>query len=312
MTDKEHRRARSGSDGEKTAKKKKSAAKRRSRPVWPAILLALLLIAAGAYFIFLAPEGGSEELSAAPHAPVPTPTRTETAAEPTPEPPPEPTPEPAAEPTPEPAPEPTPDMSPLPPEFFDDAVFVGDSITNELKVYTYTHDELGAPQFITQDSCSVRNLAEYGTLISYKGKKTSLPDAIADCGAKRVFIMLGINDIGVISIDRAMEDWGKFVGMIREKSPDIEIYIQSCTPMYGTSQNGKMTNARIDEYNARLKDFAAENGCCYVEIGAYFKDENGNLISSLTQDYYVHFKQTGCKIWAEALIDPANYTDLKR
>ena len=68
----------------------------------------------------------------------------------------------------------------------------------------------------------------------------------------------------------------------------------------------------IDEYNARLRDFAAENGCCFVDIAPVFKDENGDLIAALTEDYYVHFNADGCTLWAEALRDPANYSDLRR
>lgn len=189
---------------------------------------------------------------------------------------------------------------------------MGDSITNLLQVYTYSHDELGEPLFLTQASYSVRNMVNYNAPLPYGGKQKQLPDALADSGVSRVFIMLGINDIGVVGVDRSIENWDVFIDRIREKCPDIDIYIQSCTPMYGSSQGKELNNGLIDEYNERLRALAEEKGCCFVEVGKYFKDENGDLIPTLTKDYYVHFTMDGCDLWVAALLDPANYSDLKR
>ena len=225
---------------------------------------------------------------------------------------PAPTQEPTPEPTPDPTPEPTPDMSPLGAEFFNDAVFLGDSTSKKLEVYTYRCDDLGEPLFITQSSYSVRNAVNSKGVIYFGGKNIPLGRAIADTGAKRLFILLGINDLGVVGVDRSMENWALFLPLLREDNPDIDIYIQSCPPMFGSSQTPTLNNGMIDEYNARLRDFAAENGCCFVDIAPVFKDENGDLIAALTEDYYVHFNADGCTLWAEALRDPANYSDLRR
>ena len=95
--------------------------------------------------------------------PTPAPTLEPTSAptpEPTPAPTSAPTPEPTSEPTPaptlEPTPEPTPDMSPLPPEFFDDAVFIGDSVSGTLQYYAFNSGEMGDALILAKTSYSVR------------------------------------------------------------------------------------------------------------------------------------------------------------
>lgn len=224
----------------------------------------------------------------------------------------EPTPEPSPEPTAMPTPEPTPDMSPLGAEFFNDAVFLGDSTSHKLEVYTYGHDDIGEPDFITQSSYSVRNAVYNKGKIYFGGKTVPLGDLIEKTGATRMFILLGMNDLGILGVDRTMENWEIFYGMLREMNPTIDIYIQSLTPMYGAAQSPTLNNAMIDEYNERLRAFAEEKGCCFVEIAQVFKDEDGNLLDALTEDRYVHFNTEGCVLWAEALRDPANYSMLKR
>ena len=285
----------------------------RKRSLTKLILLPVLLALAAA-LVLLALSRREKSAEAA----MPAPTQSESASAPTatpaptPELAPEPTAEPTPEPTPDPTPEPTPDMSPLGAEFFNDAVFLGDSTSHKLEVYTYGHDDIGEPDFITQSSYSVRNAVYNKGKIYFSGKTVPLGDLIEKTGATRLFILLGMNDLGILGVDRTMENWEIFYDMLREMNPTIDIYIQSLTPMYGAAQSPTLNNAMIDEYNERLRAFAEEKGCCFVEIAQVFKDEDGNLIDALTEDHYVHFNTEGCVLWAQALRDPANYSMLKR
>ena len=50
----------------------------------------------------------------------------------------------------------------------------------------------------------------------------------------------------------------------------------------------------------------------YVEIGAHFKDANGNLDAQYCRDSYVHLRIDAGPIWADLLKDPANYSQPPR
>ena len=135
--------------------------------------------------------------------------------------------------------------------------------------------------------------------ISYQGNKTRPEDAIAAIGAKRVFIMLGLNDIGLLGIDQTITNWGKLIKNIRAKCPDIEIYIQSGTPLY--KGKGSLTNANMDKYNVKLEQFCKDNGCFFVNVAEALKDSEGKLQKAYCSDEYCHLTNAGIEAWIKYL-----------
>ena len=188
--------------------------------------------------------------------------------------------------------------------FFNDAAFIGDSVTLALRNHCMTSGALGNATFLCVGSYSVNNAVTSGLMLTYQGQQMTPQDALAACGAKKVFIMLGMNDIALFgdkSIDKAMENWTTMLGRIKEKCPDIQIYIQSATPIYTEGQKGNLNNARMDQYNARLKAYAQENGYFYIDIASHMKDSTGGLAAQYCSDKYVHLTLEGCKLWIEIL-----------
>lgn len=284
-----------------------------------AVVLALLILAGGyALSSFASPypydDPWDKAPDTAPATPGPIPVVTP-APEPTPEPAPEPTAEPAPEPTeeaaePEPTPEPTPEVTAEPmlePSYFDDAAFLGDSISGVLEYYGLNHDGLGKPTFLVTVDYSVQAAVDGSMLVRYHGRDYKPEGALAAAGVNKVFIMLGaMGDIANFGIDKTMDNWAKLVDNIREKNPEIRIFIQSCTPLAGDTP--RLTNQMVDDYNARLKDFAAENDCTFVEIGEHFKDARGQLPFEHCRDGFAHLRIDSASVWVEQLKDPANYS----
>ena len=110
-----------------------------------------------------------------------------------------------------------------------------------------------------------------------------------------------LNDIALYSMDECMANWAKLVANIRQVNPDMDIYIQSGTPIYYKGETGDLTNARMDEYNGLLKTFAENNGCVYVELAAKLKDSNNGLAKAYCSDDFVHFTDPGCALWISIL-----------
>ena len=184
--------------------------------------------------------------------------------------------------------------------FFDDAVFVGDSIS--LKLSYDTSGRLGNAQFLVQGSYGVGN-AIYDVLpTSYRGNTyTNLEDAIAATGAKKLFIMMGMNDIGLYGIDGTIENWKTLLSLIRGVCPDMEIYIQSMTPVWTGGEKGGLTNPNINEYNNKLRAFAAENGCGFIDVAPFMRDATGGLATAYCSDNYVHLSDAGVDMWIKVL-----------
>ena len=133
--------------------------------------------------------------------------------------------------TPEPAPIPTPepeeDMSPLPESWFDDAVFFGDSVSVVLGKHAEKTGELGKALFLCEFSYSVRNAVSGYLKIWFRGEQYLPQDVLGLTGATKVFIMLGVNDVALPGgVDHTIECWAEYITAIREKNPDIQIFIE--------------------------------------------------------------------------------------
>lgn len=189
-----------------------------------------------------------------------------------------------------------------PTDFFDDAAFVGDSITLGLRNYHMDRGfPLGDVTFLCQGSYSVDHAVNDTMLISYQGQDMTLEEALVVSGAKKVFIQLGMNDIALHGVDKTMENWGVMLDGIRKAAPDIAVYIQSGTPIYTAGQIGGLNNQRMDAYNVRLRQFAEENGCFYIDIATDMKDSGNGLQERYASDNYVHLTYAACKLWVTVL-----------
>ena len=186
-------------------------------------------------------------------------------------------------------------------DFFDDAVFIGDSVTYMLANYEMAHDVMGSVQFLVRGSYSAFHAVNNTMLMPYQGINMKLPEALAATGAKKAFFMLGTNDIGAYGIEKTMANWETMVSLIREKTPDIEIYIQSMTPIWTGGEKGGLNNTRADEFNEELKAFAEKHNCIYVDIASYMKDATGGMAQKYCSDEYVHLTEAGAEVWIQVL-----------
>ena len=185
--------------------------------------------------------------------------------------------------------------------YFDDAVFVGDSVSLMLSYYAADTGLLGDAQFLVRGSYSVAHALNGTMLMTYRGQQLSLPDAIAATGAKKVFFMLGMNDIGLNGIDATMESWETLLWAVKKVCPDVEIVIQSMTPIYTGGEKGKLNNPNVDAYNARLEAFAEEKGYGYLDVASFMKDATGGLAERYCSDQYVHLTSEGAAAWVKVL-----------
>ena len=185
-------------------------------------------------------------------------------------------------------------------KFFSESVFIGDSVTLGLSNYCIKNkDALHGAKILCAGSYAVRfaiaDPSKAEISITYQGQKTRPEDALAAIGAKRVFIMLGLNDIGLAGIDKTITNWGTLIKNIRAKCPNIEIYIQSGTPLY--KGKGSLNNENMDKYNVKLQQFCKDNGCYFVNVAETMKDSQGILKKEYCSDEYCHLSTAGVKAW---------------
>ncbi len=193
-------------------------------------------------------------------------------------------------------------------EWFNDAVFVGDSISVMLSYYA-DNGSLGNANFLCQGSLSYANalwdLNQKGNVHpTYEGQKITVDEGVKKIGAKKVLIMLGMNDVGIYGVESSITHMKTLIGRIREKSPGVQIYIQSVTPMLENMQRETLNNASITKFNGRLREVCAEMGFVYLDVASVLKNEAGNLIPSYCSDpkaMGIHLTYSACAQWVTYL-----------
>lgn len=197
--------------------------------------------------------------------------------------------------------------------FYDDSVFVGDSLMLGFRNYAMKRKDdtlLSRIKFLAAGSLSVHNSfwdVENKDSVHplYQGKKRYIWDSISLMKGKRVFIMLGVNDINVYGLEKTRDKYEELVGKIEESNPDAEVHIMSMTYVLHGKEKGNLENDTIREFNAMLEELAEENGWGYVALADSLADENGDLAEKFCSDGFVHQNAAAYDVWVSVLKDYA-------
>ena len=168
-------------------------------------------------------------------------------------------------------------------------IFLGNSIT-----------EMGDWKKVLNDSTIINR--GIGGDITY-GVLHRLKD-ITDRYPSKIFILLGINDIGKDIPDAVIaNNYLKIVNEIHDKCPKTIIYVQSVLPIDPGHSHFPQHYDKPEHILALNKLLAAqakEGNYTYVDIFHLFADDKGNLISQYTYEG-LHLKPPAYPIWVDYL-----------
>lgn len=170
--------------------------------------------------------------------------------------------------------------------YFDDTVFVGDSIMEGIEGYVnlkrQTNKEfLGKAQFLAMRGMSASNalweISDESRHPIYNGERMLVQDAIGMMeGIKKVYLLLGLNDILLSDSEEHLENYQALVQLIKQQSPQVEIYIISITP--GTDIDElEPNNTQVFERNMILIEWCAMYNYNYVDLAYALRNETGGL-----------------------------------
>lgn len=270
--------------------------RRRSTPGWLAVLLSVCVLVAVILVIraFLPAERG--EKSPAPTAAYPTPPLPSASVAPTAAREPQPAQTETAPPSADPAPAVDGD------EWFADAVFIGDSRVAGLRLYSGI---TAKTTFLDHTGLSIYAIANGKEVFPRGEKKVSVLDALAEEKYGKVYISVGVNELGYFDPSGFATAYGKVLDAIRECQPDATVYVQSLIPVNEAKCREKgmpdyITNEGVTNYNEALKTVCEEKDVILLGIPEDLLDGNGEVQEELTTDG-VHFKKEGYVRWLEYL-----------
>ena len=184
-------------------------------------------------------------------------------------------------------------------DYFDDAVFIGDSRVVSL----YEYSDWKEATYYCSSGMTLGGVFKDPTGRWKDGNwKVNIADALKQKQYKKVYIMLGINDMGVGDLDYFMNHYTDMVNQIHEWQPDAIIYIMSIMNVSAerNAQGDYINNEAIRVRNDRLKELDNGRDTFYLDINSVVCDENGYLNAEYTFDG-VHLYAQYVPLWTDYL-----------
>ncbi|WP_304016448.1 GDSL-type esterase/lipase family protein [Fenollaria timonensis] len=165
-------------------------------------------------------------------------------------------------------------------EYFKEDLFIGDSITEELKYYKFLYDN-NVFSKIGLNTDTLRKL---------------IPDEDFGIEPKNIYLMMGLNDsVFVKTEEKFKERYLAMLDALQEKFPDAKIYLQAIFPVskaLDEKEDARVNNTKINSFNEVIKTIASERGLDYLDF-SYLLKEN--------EDYFepdgMHLKSKFHKVW---------------
>ena len=191
--------------------------------------------------------------------------------------------------------------------YFDDAIFIGDSRTVGLQYYSELPEHA---DFVCQTGLSINKALSTDCAKDRKtGRTVNGEKLLKKYTYKKVYLSIGINDIGTGNTEYIAKIYKNLLDKIRSYQPDAIIYIQSIMPVTKAKSKSDniINNENINAKNAAIAKFADGEQVFYININEFFTDQSytahsGALLAEQSTDG-VHIQAVYYRQWAELLLN---------
>lgn len=180
--------------------------------------------------------------------------------------------------------------------YFDDALFIGDSRTVGLRDYTDLSEHA---DFYCETSLTIYKVMEE----NFKGQGT-IEEALANRDYGRIYLMVGINELGRGTTEDFMEQYTEVVDTIHQLEPEAKIFIQGIMRVSGekNSSDAIFNNNNINARNNAIATLADNKQFFYIDVNEAVCDEEGNLNAEYTFDQ-IHLLGVYNDLWKQFLME---------
>ena len=196
--------------------------------------------------------------------------------------------------------QPAPEGAAVDNSYFEDAAFIGDSRTDGCMLYS----GIGCGENLSSNGLSIFKLKEKKAL-TIGGEKYTLLEALALKEYGKVYLSLGVNELGYNNDQGFYRSYCQAIETIRSLQPKAVIYVQGLIPLNESviAQTGGadyLTNDHLRVYNQLIFQAAREEQVVYLDLYAAFADEEGQLPADASKDG-IHLRTDGCRQWLDYL-----------
>ncbi len=184
--------------------------------------------------------------------------------------------------------------------YFDDALFIGDSRVEGMRLYSGLDNAV----FYCKEGLFMSDVLTANIGIAPDGSRTTIPDALGKTKFKKIFIMIGINSIGIGNTADYKAQYQEIIATIQKLQPQAIIFINSI--MNVTTEKSLrdpvINNVNINDKNVAAAGFANGVDIFYIDINDYVTNDDGGLVPDYTWDG-VHLYGQYYSLWVKCLED---------
>ena len=192
------------------------------------------------------------------------------------------------------------------PSYFSDALFIGDSRTVGLCEYGSFKENAA---FLAKESVNVYNVQDkklWFTDHDGEGWDYTVEEALDYEQYGKVYVALGVNELGIGTTYMYYEKYRELLELIREYQPNALIYIQAIMHVSEekSSTDSCRNNTVICQRNYAISTLANGRDIFYIDMNPYVCNANGDLIEDLSGDG-IHLKASAYERWDRSLLENA-------
>ena len=185
-------------------------------------------------------------------------------------------------------------------QWFDDALFIGDSRTVGLRDYA----RLGKADYFCNVGMSVFGVLEARERDQYF-EETDLVGLLRQKKYNKIYISLGLNDSGA-PFELLMDAYHTLLRTVREEQPQAVVILQAMITVDRKKASSEWYFAidNLKMIDGAIRDFADGKQVLYIDANTHFADEEGYLPDGKAWDG-CHFDIAGYQEWAQWILENA-------
>lgn len=115
---------------------------------------------------------------------------------------------------------------------------------------------------------------------------------------KKIFILIGANDFWweKKSIDKLLQNYKLILDTLKQKAPNVKVYVQSLLPVNNTNFDVALDNSTLSEFNQQLEQIVKDYPYQYINLYPHFLNKENQLSLQYTTDG-VHLSVPGYLVW---------------
>ncbi len=194
-------------------------------------------------------------------------------------------------------------------DYFDDALFIGDSLGDGFREYQGTTG-IDTATFFTNVSLQPVSFLDgnYISLPSYDSPVEPMSE-ISAINPGKIYVILGTNAMH-LSEEELLNDYSLLIDELKIAAPNAIIYINSILPVTAekSAEEDKYNPEKIARLNNSLAKISSQKSVYFLNVQEIFITSDGHLNDDLDYDG-IHLTPTGYKMWTDYLISHTVYDE---